>query len=193
MSFQEEGGQEEEEQRVTFLMPIEDISTKQGTGITVVTGVIERGILNVDEEVEIVGYRKTQKAVCTGVDKMGDKTSVKLRGIKREDVERGQVISKPGTIRLHTTFKSKVYMFTKEEGGRQTPFSKGYRPQFFIRTIDVTGTIELNAGVEMVKPGDKVDMEVCLVQPMAIENGTRFTIREGGRNIGSGVIVQLLA
>jgi elongation factor Tu len=179
-----------------FLMPIEDVFSISGRG-TVVTGRIERGIVKVNDEIEIVGLKPTQKTVCTGVEmfrklldegQAGDNVGVLLRGTKREEVERGQVLAKPGSINPHTNFECEVYVLTKEEGGRHTPFFKGYRPQFYFRTTDVTGSIELPAGVEMVMPGDNIAMEIELITPIAMEKGLRFAIREGGRTVGAGTI-----
>jgi len=183
-----------------FLMPIEDVFSISGRG-TVVTGRIERGICRVNEELEIVGVRDTQKTVCTGVEmfrkildqgQAGDNVGVLLRGTKREDVERGQVLAKPGTIKPHKKFKASVYVLTKEEGGRHTPFFKNYRPQFYFRTTDVTGTIQLPANVEMVMPGDNVNMEVELITPIAMDKELRFAIREGGRTVGAGVVAEIV-
>ena len=184
-----------------FLMPIEDVMTISGRG-TVVTGRVERGALKLSDEVEIVGLSKDRKkTVVTGIEmfrktldqaEAGDNVGVLLRGIQREEVERGQVLSKPGTIHPHTKFKAQVYVLTKEEGGRHTPFFNGYRPQFYFRTTDVTGVIELPAGTEMVMPGDNVDMTVELITPIAIEKGLRFAIREGGRTVGSGVVSEVI-
>ncbi len=183
-----------------FLMPIEDIFSISGRG-TVVTGRIERGIVKVQDEVEIVGIRPTQKSIVTGVEmfrklldrgEAGDNVGVLLRGTKKDDVERGQVLAKPGSITPHTKFEAEVYVLTKEEGGRHTPFFKGYRPQFYFRTTDVTGTIELPAGVEMVMPGDNIQMVVELIAPIAMEEGVRFAIREGGRTVGAGVVAKIL-
>jgi elongation factor Tu len=183
-----------------FLMPIEDVFSISGRG-TVVTGRIERGIVKVNDEIEIVGLRPTSKTVCTGVEmfrklldegQAGDNVGVLLRGTKREEVERGQVLAKPGTINPHTNFECEVYVLTKEEGGRHTPFFKGYRPQFYFRTTDVTGTIELPAGVEMVMPGDNIKMVVELIAPIAMEEGLRFAIREGGRTVGAGVVSKVI-
>jgi elongation factor Tu len=183
-----------------FLMPIEDVFSISGRG-TVVTGRIERGIVKVNDEIEIVGLRPTSKTTCTGVEmfrklldegQAGDNVGVLLRGTKREDVERGQVLAKPGSINPHTNFECEVYVLTKEEGGRHTPFFKGYRPQFYFRTTDVTGTIELPAGVEMVMPGDNIKMVVELIAPIAMEEGLRFAIREGGRTVGAGVVSKVL-
>jgi elongation factor Tu len=183
-----------------FLMPVEDVFSISGRG-TVVTGRIERGIVKVNEEVEIVGIRDTQKTICTGVEmfrklldqgQAGDNVGVLLRGTKREDVERGQVLCKPGSIKPHTQFEAEVYVLTKEEGGRHTPFFKGYRPQFYFRTTDVTGAVELPAGVEMVMPGDNIKMVIELIAPIAMEQGLRFAIREGGKTVGSGVVAKVL-
>ncbi|MBE7216467.1 elongation factor Tu [Shewanella benthica] len=184
-----------------FLLPIEDVFSISGRG-TVVTGRVERGIIKVGEEVEIVGIKDTTKSTCTGVEmfrklldegRAGENCGVLLRGIKREDVERGQVLAAPGSITPHTTFESEIYVLSKEEGGRHTPFFKGYRPQFFFRTTDVTGTIELPEGVEMVMPGDNVQMVVTLIAPIAMDEGLRFAIREGGRTVGAGVVAKILA
>jgi len=183
-----------------FLMPIEDVFSISGRG-TVVTGRVERGIINVGDEVEIVGIKTTTKTVCTGVEMFrklldrgepGDNVGVLLRGIKREDVERGQVLCKPGSITPHTRFAAETYVLTKEEGGRHTPFFSNYRPQFFFRTTDVTGTIELPEGTEMVMPGDNVTMKVNLIAPIAMEEGLRFAIREGGRTVGAGVVASII-
>jgi elongation factor Tu len=183
-----------------FLMPVEDIFTISGRG-TVVTGRVERGIIKVGDEVEIIGIRPTIKTVCTGVEmfrktldegRAGDNVGVLIRGTKREEVERGQVVAKPGSILPHTHFSSEVYVLKKEEGGRHTPFFTGYRPQFYFRTTDVTGDIKLPDGVEMVMPGDNVTMEVNLIAPIAMEEGLRFAIREGGRTVASGVIVKVI-
>jgi elongation factor Tu len=183
-----------------FLMPIEDVFSISGRG-TVVTGRVERGRVKVGEEVEIVGIRPTQKTICTGVEmfrklldegQAGDNVGVLLRGTKREEVERGQVLSKPASITPHTKFESEVYVLTKEEGGRHTPFFKGYRPQFYFRTTDVTGAVELPAGVEMVMPGDNIKMVVTLINPIAMEEGLRFAIREGGRTVGAGVVAKVI-
>jgi len=183
-----------------FLMPVEDVFSISGRG-TVVTGRIERGIVKVNDEVEIVGIRDTQKTICTGVEmfrklldqgQAGDNVGVLLRGTKREEVERGQVLAKPGSIKPHTKFECEVYVLTKEEGGRHTPFFKGYRPQFYFRTTDVTGNVELPAGVEMVMPGDNIKMVVELISPIAMEEGLRFAIREGGRTVGAGVVAKIL-
>jgi len=183
-----------------FLMPIEDVFSISGRG-TVVTGRIERGRIKVGEEVEIVGIKATTKTTCTGVEmfrkllddgQAGDNVGVLLRGTKREEVERGQVLAKPGSINPHTTFEAEVYVLTKEEGGRHTPFFKGYRPQFYFRTTDVTGAVELPAGVEMVMPGDNIKMTVTLINPIAMEEGLRFAIREGGRTVGAGVVAKII-
>jgi elongation factor Tu len=183
-----------------FLMPIEDVFSIKGRG-TVVTGRVERGTVHVNEEMEIVGIRDTQKTVVTGVEmfrklldegQAGDNIGCLLRGIDREDVERGMVLAKPGSITPHTTFKGEVYVLRKDEGGRHTPFFQGYRPQFYIRTLDVTGSVELPAGVEMVMPGDYVNMQVELITPVALEKGSRFAIREGGRTVGAGTITEIL-
>jgi elongation factor Tu len=179
-----------------FLMPIEDVFSISGRG-TVVTGRVERGIIRINEDVEIVGIRPTTKTVCTGVEmfrkildqgQAGDNVGVLLRGTKRDDVERGQVVAKPGSITPHTKFKAEAYILTKEEGGRHTPFFNGYRPQFYFRTTDVTGVVTLPEGVEMVMPGDSVSMDISLITPIAMEDGLRFAIREGGRTVGAGVI-----
>ncbi len=183
-----------------FLMPVEDVFSISGRG-TVVTGRIERGIVKVNDEVEIVGIRPTTKTICTGVEmfrklldqgQAGDNVGVLLRGTKREDVERGQVLCKPGSIKPHTKFECEVYVLTKEEGGRHTPFFKGYRPQFYFRTTDVTGNVTLPEGVEMVMPGDNIKMEVELINPIAMEEGLRFAIREGGKTVGAGVVAKIL-
>src|SRR5436190_156364 len=183
-----------------FLMPVEDVFSISGRG-TVVTGRIERGIVKVGEEVEIVGIRPVQKTICTGVEmfrklldqgQAGDNVGVLLRGTKREDVERGQVLCKPGSITPHTKFVAEAYILTKEEGGRHTPFFTNYRPQFYFRTTDVTGIIQLKEGVEMVMPGDNVELNVELITPIAMEEKLRFAIREGGRTVGSGVVSKIL-
>ena len=183
-----------------FLMPIEDVFTITGRG-TVVTGRVERGQLKLNDEVEIVGLKPTKKSVVTGIEmfrkqldyaEAGDNAGVLLRGINREDVERGQVLAKPGSVTPHTKFKAQVYVLSKEEGGRHTPFFSNYRPQFYFRTTDVTGVIELPEGVEMVMPGDNVEITVELIAPIAIENGTKFSIREGGRTVGSGNISEII-
>ncbi|PZP64565.1 MAG: elongation factor Tu [Azospira oryzae] len=183
-----------------FLMPVEDVFSISGRG-TVVTGRVERGVIKVGDEIEIVGLRPTQKTVCTGVEmfrklldegRAGDNIGVLLRGTKREEVERGQVLAKPGTITPHTKFAAEVYVLSKEEGGRHTPFFNGYRPQFYFRTTDVTGSIELPAGTEMVMPGDNVSITVSLIAPVAMEEGLRFAIREGGRTVGAGVVAKII-
>ena len=183
-----------------FLMSIEDVFTISGRG-TVVTGRVERGKLNLNDEVEIVGLKPTKKTVVTGIEmfrksldyaEAGDNAGALLRGIAREEVERGQVLAKPGTVTPHTKFKASVYVLSKEEGGRHTPFFTNYRPQFYFRTTDVTGVIELPAGTEMVMPGDNVDMTVELIAPVALENGTKFSIREGGRTVGAGVVSEII-
>jgi elongation factor Tu len=183
-----------------FLMPVEDVFTISGRG-TVVTGRVERGVVKVGDEVEIVGIRPTQKTVCTGVEmfrkildqgQAGDNIGVLLRGTKREEVERGQVVSKPGSITPHKKFKAETYILTKEEGGRHTPFFNGYRPQFYFRTTDVTGVATLPEGVEMVMPGDNVSVEISLITPIALEKELRFAIREGGRTVGAGVVSDVL-
>ena len=183
-----------------FLMPVEDVFSISGRG-TVVTGRVERGVLKVGDEIEIVGIRPTQKTTCTGVEmfrklldqgQAGDNIGVLLRGTKREEVERGQVLAKPGTITPHTKFTAEVYVLSKEEGGRHTPFFKGYRPQFYFRTTDVTGTIELPEGVEMVMPGDNISMTVQLICPIAMQEGLRFAIREGGHTVGAGVVAKII-
>ena len=182
-----------------FLMPIEDVFTITGRG-TVVTGRVERGIIKVGEEVEIVGIRPTTKTTCTGVEmfrklldqgQAGDNIGALLRGTKKEEVERGQVLAKPGTIHPHTNFNGEVYVLTKEEGGRHTPFFTGYRPQFYFRTTDITGAVNLPEGVEMVMPGDNITMSVELIHPIAMEVGLRFAIREGGRTVASGVVSEI--
>jgi elongation factor Tu len=183
-----------------FLMPIEDVFSISGRG-TVVTGRVERGIVKVGEDVEIVGIRPTFKTVCTGVEmfrklldegRAGDNIGVLLRGTKRDEVERGQVVAKPGTITPHTKFKAEVYILSKEEGGRHTPFFNGYRPQFYFRTTDVTGVLTLPEGVEMVMPGDNVTIEAELITPIAMEKEVRFAIREGGRTVGAGVVSDII-
>ncbi len=183
-----------------FLMPVEDVFSISGRG-TVVTGRIDRGIVKVGDEIEIVGLKDTEKTVCTGVEmfrklldqgQAGDNVGVLLRGTKREEVERGQVLAKPGSITPHTKFEAEVYILTKEEGGRHTPFFKGYRPQFYFRTTDVTGAVELPEGTEMVMPGDNVQMVVDLIAPIAMEDGLRFAIREGGRTVGAGVVAKII-
>jgi elongation factor Tu len=183
-----------------FLMPVEDVFSISGRG-TVVTGRIERGIVKVGDEIEIVGIRATQKTTCTGVEmfrklldqgQAGDNVGVLLRGTKREEVERGQVLAKPGSITPHTKFSAEVYVLSKEEGGRHTPFFNGYRPQFYFRTTDVTGSIALPAGTEMVMPGDNITMEVALIAPIAMEEGLRFAVREGGKTVGAGVVAKII-
>jgi elongation factor Tu len=183
-----------------FLMPIEDVFSISGRG-TVVTGRIDRGIVKVGDEVEIVGIKPTVKTICTGVEmfrklldegRAGDNVGVLLRGTKREEVERGQVLAKPGSINPHTKFECEVYILTKEEGGRHTPFFKGYRPQFYFRTTDVTGAVELPEATEMVMPGDNIQMKVELIAPIAMEEGLRFAIREGGRTVGAGVVAKII-
>ncbi len=183
-----------------FLMPVEDVFSISGRG-TVVTGRIERGIVKVGDEIEIVGITKTQKTICTGVEmfrklldqgQAGDNVGVLLRGTKREEVERGQVLAKPGSITPHTKFKAEVYVLSKEEGGRHTPFFNGYRPQFYFRTTDVTGSIQLPSGTEMVMPGDNIQMDVALIAPIAMEEGLRFAIREGGKTVGAGVVAKIV-
>jgi elongation factor Tu len=183
-----------------FLMPVGDVFTISGRG-TVVTGRVDRGIVKTGEEVEIVGIRPTIKTVCTGVEmfrktldegRAGDDVGLLLRGTKREDVERGQVVAKPGSITPHTKFKATVYVLTKEEGGRHTPFFNGYRPQFYFRTTDVTGIATLPEGVEMVMPGDNVELDVELITPIAMEEQLRFAIREGGRTVGAGVVSKVI-
>jgi len=183
-----------------FLLPIEDVFSISGRG-TVVTGRIERGIVKVGEEIEIVGIRPTTKTICTGVEmfrklldegQAGDNVGVLLRGTKREEVERGQVLAKPGSITPHTKFEAEVYVLSKEEGGRHTPFFQGYRPQFYFRTTDVTGSVELPAGTEMVMPGDNIKMVVTLIAPIAMDQGLRFAIREGGKTVGAGVVAKVI-
>ena len=184
-----------------FLMPVEDVFSISGRG-TVVTGRIERGIIKVGEELEIVGISDTQKTICTGVEMFrklldqgmaGDNVGILLRGTKREDVQRGQVLCKPGSVKPHTHFTAEIYVLSKEEGGRHTPFFNNYRPQFYFRTTDVTGSIELEAGKEMVMPGDNVTITVKLINPIAMEEGLRFAIREGGRTVGAGVVAKIIA
>jgi elongation factor Tu len=184
----------------SFLMPIEDVFSISGRG-TVVTGRIERGIINVGDEIEIVGIKDTTKTTCTGVEmfrklldegRAGENVGVLLRGTKRDEVERGQVLAKPGSINPHTKFECEVYVLSKDEGGRHTPFFKGYRPQFYFRTTDVTGACELPSGTEMVMPGDNVKLSVELICPIAMEEGLRFAIREGGRTVGAGVVSKIL-
>jgi elongation factor Tu len=183
-----------------FIMPVEDVFTISGRG-TVVTGRVERGIIKVGEEIEIVGFKATQKTVATGVEmfrklldegRAGDNIGVLLRGTKREDVERGQVLAKPGSITPHTKFNAEAYVLTKEEGGRHTPFFNGYRPQFYFRTTDVTGVVKLPEGTEMVMPGDNITVEIELITPVAMEEGLKFAIREGGRTVGAGVVTKIL-
>jgi elongation factor Tu len=183
-----------------FLMPVEDVFSISGRG-TVATGRIERGVIKVGEEIEIVGIKATEKTTCTGVEmfrklldqgQAGDNVGILLRGTKREDIERGQVLAKPGSINPHTTFEAEIYILTKEEGGRHTPFFKGYRPQFYFRTTDVTGACELPEGTEMVMPGDNIKMKVELIAPIAMEEGLRFAIREGGRTVGAGVVSKII-
>lgn len=184
-----------------FLLPIEDVFSISGRG-TVVTGRVERGIIKVGEEVEVVGIKATSKTICTGVEmfrklldegRAGENVGVLLRGTKRDEIERGQILSKPGSIHPHTTFESKVYVLSKEEGGRHTPFFKGYRPQFYFRTTDVTGSIKLPDSIEMVMPGDNIDITVTLIYPIAMEEGLRFAIREGGRTVGAGVVSKVIS
>ena len=183
-----------------FLMPVEDVFSIEGRG-TVVTGRIERGVINLNGEIEIVGLKDTQKTVVTGIEmfnksldrgQAGDNAGVLLRGVKKEDVERGQVLAKPGSITPHTEFEGEVYILTKEEGGRHTPFFKGYKPQFYIRTTDVTGEVTLPEGTEMVMPGDTIKITVKLVQTVAMEDGMRFAIREGGKTVGAGVVTKIV-
>ena len=183
-----------------FLMPVEDVFSISGRG-TVVTGRIERGIVKVGDEIEIIGIKPTLKTTCTGVEmfrklldqgQAGDNVGVLLRGTKREEVERGQVLAKPGSITPHTKFTAEVYVLSKEEGGRHTPFFNGYRPQFYFRTTDVTGSIQLPAGTEMVMPGDNSQMEVALIAPIAMEQGLRFAVREGGKTVGAGVVAKII-
>jgi elongation factor Tu len=184
----------------TFLMPVEDVFSISGRG-TVVTGRVERGVIKVGDEIEIVGLKATQKTVCTGVEmfrklldqgQAGDNVGILLRGTKREEVERGQVLAKPGSITPHTKFTAEIYVLSKDEGGRHTPFFNGYRPQFYFRTTDVTGSIELPKGTEMVMPGDNIAITVALIQPIAMEEGLRFAIREGGRTVGAGVVAKII-
>jgi elongation factor Tu len=183
-----------------FLMPIEDVFSISGRG-TVVTGRVERGIVKVGEEIEIVGIKDTTKTTCTGVEmfrklldegRAGDNVGVLLRGTKRDEVERGQVLAKPGTIKPHTKFEAEVYVLSKDEGGRHTPFFNGYRPQFYFRTTDVTGSCDLPEGIEMVMPGENVQMSVTLICPIAMDEGLRFAIREGGRTVGAGVVAKIV-
>jgi elongation factor Tu len=192
-----------EPERITdkpFLLPIEDVFTISGRG-TVVTGRIERGVVNVGDKIQIIGIRETQDTTCTGVEmfrklldhgQAGDNVGCLLRGIKKEQVERGQVLAKPGSITPHTKFQGEVYILTKDEGGRHTPFFTGYRPQFFFRTTDVTGILELPEGIKMVMPGDNITMSIDLIAPIAMEEGLRFAIREGGRTVGSGVVSKII-
>jgi len=184
----------------TFLMPVEDVFSISGRG-TVVTGRVERGIVKINDEIEIVGIRPTQKTTVTGIEmfrklldegQAGDNCGVLLRGTKKEDVERGQVLAKPGTIKPHKKFRAEAYVLTKEEGGRHTPFFNGYRPQFYFRTTDVTGVVTLKQGTEMVMPGDKVELNVELICPVAMEKELRFAIREGGRTVGAGVVIEIV-
>jgi elongation factor Tu len=183
-----------------FIMPVEDVFTISGRG-TVVTGRVERGVIKVGEEIEIVGFKATQKTVATGVEmfrklldegRAGDNIGVLLRGTKREEVERGQVLAKPGSITPHTKFNAEAYVLTKEEGGRHTPFFNGYRPQFYFRTTDVTGVVKLPEGTEMVMPGDNINVEIDLITPVAMEEGLKFAIREGGRTVGAGVVTKII-
>jgi elongation factor Tu len=183
-----------------FLMPVEDVFSISGRG-TVVTGRIEQGVVKIGEDIEILGIKETQKTVCTGVEmfrklldsgEAGDNVGVLLRGTKREEVERGQVLAKPGSIKPHTKFKVEAYVLKKEEGGRHTPFFSNYRPQFYFRTTDVTGTIKLPEGTEMVMPGDNIAMEVSLLSPIAMDKGLKFAIREGGRTVGAGVVAEII-
>jgi len=183
-----------------FLMPVEDVFSISGRG-TVVTGRVERGIVKVGDEIEIIGIRDTQKTTCTGVEmfrklldegRAGENVGVLLRGTKRDDVERGQVLAIPGSVTPHTKFEAEVYVLSKDEGGRHTPFFKGYRPQFYFRTTDVTGAVELPEGVEMVMPGDNVNIVATLIAPIAMEDGLRFAIREGGRTVGAGVVAKII-
>ena len=183
-----------------FLMPVEDVFSISGRG-TVVTGRVERGVVKVGEELEIIGIKATAKTVCTGVEmfrklldrgEAGDNVGVLLRGTKREDVERGQVLAHPGTVKPHSRFKAEIYVLSKDEGGRHTPFFNGYRPQFYFRTTDITGAVELQEGVEMVMPGDNVTVEVTLINPIAMHEGLRFAVREGGRTVGAGVVASII-
>ena len=184
----------------SFLMPIEDVFSIQGRG-TVVTGRIESGVVNVGDEIEIIGVKETTKTTCTGVEmfrklldegRAGENCGILLRGTKREEVERGQVLAHPGTITPHTKFEAEIYVLGKDEGGRHTPFFKGYRPQFYFRTTDITGSCELPEGVEMVMPGDNVQLSVTLIAPIAMDEGLRFAIREGGRTVGAGVVAKII-
>ncbi len=181
-------------------MPVEDVFTISGRG-TVVTGRVERGVIKVGEEIEIVGFKATQKTVATGVEmfrklldegRAGDNIGVLLRGTKREEVERGQVLAKPGSITPHTRFNAEAYVLTKEEGGRHTPFFNGYRPQFYFRTTDVTGVVKLPDGTEMIMPGDNINVEIELITPVAMDDGLKFAIREGGRTVGAGVVTKII-
>jgi elongation factor Tu len=183
-----------------FIMPVEDVFTISGRG-TVVTGRVERGIIKVGEEIEIVGFKATQKTVATGIEmfrklldegRAGDNIGVLLRGTKREEVERGQVLAKPGSITPHTKYNAEAYVLTKEEGGRHTPFFNGYRPQFYFRTTDVTGVVKLPEGTEMVMPGDNINVEIELITPVAMDDGLKFAIREGGRTVGAGVVTKII-
>lgn len=183
-----------------FIMPVEDVFTISGRG-TVVTGRVERGVIKVGEEIEIVGFKPTQKTVATGIEmfrklldegRAGDNVGVLLRGTKREEVERGQVLAKPGSITPHMKFNAEAYVLTKEEGGRHTPFFNGYRPQFYFRTTDVTGVVKLPEGTEMVMPGDNINVEIDLITPVAMDEGLKFAIREGGRTVGAGVVTKIL-
>jgi elongation factor Tu len=183
-----------------FLLPIEDVFSIAGRG-TVVTGRVERGIVKVGEEIEIIGIKDTTKTTCKGVEmfrklldegRAGENVGVLLRGTKREEIERGQILAKPGSVKPHTKFEAEVYVLSKDEGGRHTPFFKGYRPQFYFRTTDVTGACELPDGVEMVMPGDNIKMVVTLIHPIAMEEGLRFAIREGGRTVGAGVVAKII-
>jgi len=183
-----------------FIVPVEDVFTISGRG-TVVTGRVERGIIKVGEEIEIVGFKATQKTVATGVEmfrklldegRAGDNIGVLLRGTKREEVERGQVLAKPGSITPHTKFNAEAYVLTKEEGGRHTPFFNGYRPQFYFRTTDVTGVVKLPEGTEMIMPGDNINVEIELITPVAMDDGLKFAIREGGRTVGAGVVTKII-
>ena len=183
-----------------FLMPVEDVFSISGRG-TVVTGRVESGVINVNDEIEIIGIKDTTKTVCTGVEmfrklldrgEAGDNIGALLRGINREDVERGQVLAAPGSIKPHTKFKAETYVLTKEEGGRHTPFFGNYRPQFYFRTTDVTGTVELPSGTEMVMPGDNIGLTVNLISPIAMTKGLKFAIREGGKTVGAGVVAEII-
>jgi elongation factor Tu len=183
-----------------FIMPVEDVFTISGRG-TVVTGRVERGVIKVGEEIEIVGFKPTQKTVATGIEmfrklldegRAGDNIGVLLRGTKREEVERGQVLAKPASITPHTKFNAEAYVLTKEEGGRHTPFFNGYRPQFYFRTTDVTGVVKLPEGTEMVMPGDNINVEIELITPVAMDDGLKFAIREGGRTVGAGVVTKII-